>query len=58
MYNQGLSRDAFSFIWCHFFFLQHAIQRKMIKIGDSRGKKGGREEMEYPSGNISMNMVR
>lgn len=33
------------------------MQRKMIKIGDSREEKGGMEEMDHPSGNISMNMV-
>lgn len=31
------------------------MQRKMIKIGDSREEKGEREEMDHPSGNISMN---
>ena len=56
MYNQGLSGDAFtSFLVT--FFLQHAMQRKMIRIGDSREEKGEREEMGHPSGNISMNMV-
>lgn len=40
-----------------FFFLQHAMQRKMIKIGNSREEKDGMEEMDHPSGNISMNMM-
>ena len=32
------------------------MQRKMIKIGN-REEKGGREEMEHPSRNSSMNIV-
>lgn len=51
MDNQGLSGDPFTLVWCHFSTKENDQNRY------SREQKGGREEMEYPSGNISMNMV-
>ena len=50
-------RQCFHVFFFDIFFLQHVMQRKIIKIGDSREEKGRMEEMNHPSGNISMNMV-